>query len=148
MLAKCLLICYIEMAFAFATETIIELRNENPLKHSESIVFVTQIPHRRVGENWVPEKNISAASDFGSLRIMVPHGPSILETEALVKLLMKELSEYDYDRGDVVLMIGDPSIIAVAGACITEFSSKFRILKWERTIGKYFSVDIQIPEGG
>lgn len=110
-------------------------------------VFVTQIPHKRDERGaWVQTVNIAPASKHGTVRVMMPHSMSFQDTDEVVKALDESLKDYDYERGDTILMLGDPAIIAVAGAVVADYTDRFRILKWERNDRVYISVDVDLGE--
>lgn len=111
-------------------------------------VYVTQIPHRRDAQgSWVPAINIGPASKHGDLVVIIPHSSSIIETSGVVKKLDEALRNYDFDRGDYLLMTGDPAIIAIAGAILGEYTDAFRLLKWERTTNSYITVEVRLEDG-
>ena len=93
----------------------------------------------------VPAINIAPAADYGSIRVMLPPSSSLIDTSAAVARLDDELSEYNYRRGDSILMIGDPAIIAITGAIVADYTDKFRLLKWEREQSKYIMVEVKLP---
>ncbi len=54
-----------------------------------------------------------------------------------------ELSTFCDD--DYLLLIGDPAIIALAGAIASEMNrGKFKVLKWDRDEKKYYDLEIDL----
>ena len=57
--------------------------------------------------------------------------------------LRKELSTFCDD--DYLLLIGDPAIIALAGAVVSEMNrGKFKVLKWDRDEKRYYDIEIDL----
>lgn len=54
-----------------------------------------------------------------------------------MKQLRVHLEHYDFDAGDCLVAIGDPSVIAVASAVLGQMFGKFALLKWDRQLGRY-----------
>jgi len=109
-------------------------------------VYITQIPHRHdVATNaFVPSMNISPATEHGELRVMMPPRASFFATADLVKQLREHLQEYDYNRGDSIVAIGDPAVIAVACALLGRMFGSFIILKWDRNVGRYLPTHVHV----
>ena len=71
-------------------------------------------------------RNIRSAEKFGDLN-----------------KLKKELSTFSDD--DYLLLIGDPAIIALAGAIVSEMNrGKFKVLKWDRDEKRYYDIEIDL----
>lgn len=102
-------------------------------------VFITQIPHRRdSGTNaFVPTVNVGPAAEHGEIVVMMPHQASFYATGDLVDQLSEHLKLYDFDAGDALVALGDPSVIAVACGYLGKKFGKFTVLKWDRMIGRY-----------
>lgn len=109
-------------------------------------VWVTQVPNRRdkVTGALTPAVNISPASEHGELRIMMPPQASFFATGDLVLQLREQLRNYDYARGDSVICLGDPAIIAITGALLAEVSRRFVVLRWDKNIGRYVRVQVSM----
>lgn len=109
-------------------------------------VYVTQIPHRKDQDTgaFVPAFNISPAQEHGDIIVMMPPRASFYNTADLVKQLDNHLREYDYEAGDSIISIGDPSIIAVAFAILGKKFGKFTVLKWDRNTGRYVKSIISV----
>ena len=61
----------------------------------------------------------------------------------LTHKLKKELSTFNDD--DYLLLMGDPAIIALAGAVVSEMNrGKFKILKWDRDEKRYYDIEIDL----
>lgn len=111
-----------------------------------SIVYVTQLPHKRDRETGVltPAFNINTAQEHGQLRIMMPPQAHYQPTEGILRTLRPVLDEYSYGSGDSLLLLGDVAIIAATVAYCTLWHGKFCVLRWDRTLGRYIRVEIDV----
>lgn len=111
-------------------------------------VFITQVPHRRDSDTgaFVPSVNIAPAAEHGELVVMMPPRASFFATGDLVKQLREHLNDYDYEAGDSIVALGDPTVIAVAFAILGELHGRFIVLKWDRNIGRYLPSHIDVWE--
>ena len=93
-------------------------------------------------------RNVRSAEKFGDLKVLLPDNKQIvLSSGPLTHKLKKELSTFNDD--DYLLLMGDPAIIALAGAVVSEMNrGRFKILKWDKIQKKYYSVSININEKG
>ena len=89
-------------------------------------------------------RNVRSAEKFGDLKIVLPDNRQIvLSSGPLTHKLKKELSTFCDD--DYLLLMGDPAIIAVAGAIASENNNgRFKILKWDRNEMKYYDIEIDL----
>jgi hypothetical protein len=113
---------------------------------NDATVWVTQVPNRRDQDTgmMVPAHNISPASEHGKIVIMMPADAPFYATADLVTQLRQRLRDYDFARGDSVVCLGDPAIIAVTGALLAEKNTRFAILRWDRLIQKYVRIEIAL----
>jgi hypothetical protein len=104
-------------------------------------VYVTQIPIRKDKQtgDYVPSLNISPASEFGAIEILMPSQVGYIHIPTLFTTLREKLSSYNAENGDVLLPLGDPGIIAASTAILAIEYGNFSILKWERNLGRYVS---------
>ena len=118
----------------------------NPANSSGPVVFVTQVPTRRDRETGAltPTVNIGPAGAHGKIEVMMPAQAAFYNPVDLVRDLRFKLKPYDFDRGDSLLALGDPAILAVAGSVLAQWVIKYRILKWDRQIGRYNAVEIRL----
>ena len=109
-------------------------------------VFITQVPHRRDPDTraFVPAVNVQPAAEHGELVIMMPPRASFQATEDLVRQLNAHLQAYDFEAGDCLVAMGDPAVIAVASALLGRIHGKFRVLRWDRNIGRYVPTDVSV----
>lgn len=110
-------------------------------------VFVTQLPHRRDPESnrLIPAVNIDPASEYGEVTIILPARASIhtMGNEAYEKL-DEVLEDYNFERGDAILALGDPALMALAFAIIGRYKNDFCVLCWDRRLGKYLPAYIHM----
>jgi len=113
---------------------------------TKPIVFITQVPNRRDRETgqMVPAVNIAPAAEFGEPRIMMAAQPSFFATADLVRALRAGLREYNFERGDSIVALGDPAVIAATGAIVAERNKRFAILRWDNGVKRYIKVIISI----
>lgn len=109
-------------------------------------VYITQVPHRRDPDTGVfyPTVNIAPASEHGEVHVMMPPQASFHATGDLVRQLREELADYDYERGDALVCMGDPAIIAAASAVLGKYQGQFRLLKWDRNVRRYLPAVITV----
>ena len=89
-------------------------------------------------------RNIRSAEKFGDLKICLPDNRQmILSSGPLTFKLKQELK--DFNDNDYLLLMGDPAIIAVAGAIASENNNgRFKILMWDRNEMKYYDIEIDL----
>jgi hypothetical protein len=108
-------------------------------------VFITQIPNKRVGDQYVPSVNIGPAAEHGELlEPMMPPQAAFYATADLVKQIKEHLKDYNYEAGDSILGLGDPTIMAVAFAVLGSIKGRFRVLKWDRDIKRYTITSVTV----
>lgn len=109
-------------------------------------VWVTQVPNRRDAPTgaMVPSVNISPASAHGNIVIIMPPDASFFATTDLVSQLRDRLYDYDYQRGDVIVCLGDPVIISVTGAVMAERFRRWALLRWDKLIQNYVRIEVTL----
>jgi hypothetical protein len=107
-------------------------------------IFITQVPHKRVGQQFVPVVNIAPAAEHGEVITMMPPSAPFFATTDLIEQLRVHLKDYNYKRGDALIALGDPAVIAAAAAVLGKDHGEFRILKWDRTVSKYLPASIKV----
>jgi hypothetical protein len=93
---------------------------------------------------FVPSVNISPATEHGEVVILMPANSSFFATQDLVAQLRQGLRNYNFEKGDSVVALGDPVVIAVVGALLAERNKAFYILRWDRQISRYVKVKIAL----
>lgn len=114
--------------------------------NSGAVVWVTQVPNRRDRATgaMAPAVNIAPASEHGDVRILMPANASFFATGDLVRQLRIGLRDYNFERGDSVIALGDPAIIAVVGALLSERCRAFSVLRWDKQIGRYVKIKVAL----
>ena len=89
-------------------------------------------------------RNTRSAEKFGDLKVCLPDNRRmVLSSGPLTFKLKQELKDFNDD--DYLLLIGDPAIIAVAGAIASDVNNgRFKILKWDRNEMKYYDIEIDL----
>ena len=89
-------------------------------------------------------RNIRSAEKFGDLKVVLPDNKQIvLSSGPLTFKLKHELK--DFNDKDYLLLMGDPDIIAVAGAVVRDVNGgRFKVLKWDRDEKKYYDIEIDL----
>ena len=89
-------------------------------------------------------RNIRSAEKFGDLKVVLPDNRQIvLSSGPLTFKLRHELK--DFNDKDYLLLMGDPAIIAVAGAVVSDVNGgRFKVLKWDRDEKKYYDIEIDL----
>lgn len=106
-------------------------------------VYVSQIPSRLEGSVWIPTVEISAAKEFGPVRVLVPSGLNYTEMPTSLTDALRPLLKFEPQR-DQLLPMGDPLVMAACAAVLGRHGS-FSILKWDRHARKYFSYTVRVP---
>ena len=115
----------------------LDFLKENP---DESFVYVLQQPPQNI--------NILSASDYGYLVICLPENSQmIFSSGPFVHNMRKNLR--DFKSNDYVLCSGDPAIIGLSTAIVSDVTSgKFNLLKWDRQETRYYPLTFDLYEKG
>ena len=89
-------------------------------------------------------RNIRSAEKFGDLKVLLPDNRQIVLSSGPIAFKLKqELKNFNDD--DYLLLIGDPAIIAIAGAVASEINlGKFKVLRWDRNESRYYDIEIDL----
>ena len=89
-------------------------------------------------------RNIRSAEKFGDLKVVLPDNRQIVLSAGPMSFkIQQELK--DFNDNDYLLLMGDPAIIAVAGAVVSNVNGgKFKVLKWDRDEKKYYDIEIDL----
>ena len=106
---------------------------ENP---EENFVYVLQHPPTNM--------NILSASDFGQLVICLPMLSQIVfSSSPFIFKMRKNLR--DFRKQDYILCLGDPAIIGLSTAIVSETTNgMFNLLKWDKREYKYYPLSIDL----
>ena len=89
-------------------------------------------------------RNIRSAEKFGDLKVLLPDNRQIvLSSGPLTFKLRQQLK--DFNDNAYLILIGDPAIIAIAGAVVSDVNGgRFKILKWDRDEKRYYDIEIDL----
>ena len=89
-------------------------------------------------------RNVRSAEMFCELKVCLPDNRQIvLSSGPLAFKLQQELK--DFNDNDYLLLMGDPAIIALAGAVVSDVNGgKFKVLKWDRYEKRYYDIEIDL----
>ena len=119
---------------------------ENSKNNYTSTVYVIQeITGTKTGN---PKINIMGASNYGQFKFLLPEfSQMIFSPGPLIYKLRQGLK--DYKPRDYLLLTGDPAIIGVACAIVSNITNgKFKLLKWDKQEKKYYPIEINLYEKG
>ena len=119
---------------------------ENLKNNYTSTVYVIQeITGTKTGN---PKINIMGASNYGQFKFLLPEfSQMIFSPGPLIYELRQGLK--DYKPRDYLLLTGDPAIIGVACAIVSNITNgKFKLLKWDKQEKKYYPIEINLYEKG
>ena len=112
----------------------------------ESIVYVLQeLPGTRIGR---PKFNIMGASKYGKLKVLLKEDTQIILSPGPIIFELRRLLK-DYNSNDYLLLSGDPSVIGIAVAIVSDINSgRFNLLKWDRQEKVYYPLEKNLYERG
>ena len=123
------------------------MREYKELKENkEPIVYVIQeLPGTSVGR---PKFNIMGALKYGKLKVLLKENTQIVLSPGPVMYELRKLLK-DYNSNDYLLLSGDPSVIGLACAIVSDIKNgKFKLLKWDRQEKVYYPIEINLYEKG
>ena len=123
------------------------MREYKELKETkEPIVYVIQeLPGSSIGR---PKFNIMGALKYGKLKVLLKENTQIVLSPGPVMYELRKLLK-DYNSNDYLLLSGDPSVIGLACAIVSDINNgKFKLLKWDRQEKVYYPIEINLFEKG
>ena len=116
------------------------------IKTSEPIVYVLQeLPGTSTGR---PKFNIMGALKYGKLKVLLKENTQIVLSPGPIVFELRRLLK-DYMSKDYLLLSGDPSVIGIAVAIVSDINNgKFNLLKWDRQEKVYYPLEINLYEKG
>lgn len=110
-----------------------------------SKVFVPQMPSRfdTSIRAWVPTVNMSPASAYGEIVVLLPPEANRLNIGPLIDILKERMLIYTEE--DHIVAVGDPSLFAAA-CCIAarKCGGLVRMLKWDRNATDYIAIEFRV----
>ena len=112
----------------------------------ESIVYVLQeLPGTRIVR---PKYNIIGAQKYGKLKVLLKENTQIIMSPGPIIFELRRLLK-DYNSKDYLLLSGDPSVIGIAVAIVSDINNgRFNLLKWYRQQQMYYPLEINLYEKG
>tara|TARA_R100000995_G_C3474816_1_gene120314 strand:- start:240 stop:545 length:306 start_codon:yes stop_codon:yes gene_type:complete len=91
-----------------------------------------------------PGVDMTDALRFGDFQELLPRKDQlVISSKPVIHSLRKKLR--DFSDEDYILCLGDPSIIAVVAAVASDLNrGRFKLLKWDRRLEKYYPVEVNI----
>ena len=91
----------------------------------------------------VPTKavDLSTASEFGNVEILLNQTQSSVATVATVRTLQDKLKDFGED--DYILPLGDPVLIATVAMVASDINGgRVKYLKWDKKTQRYYSIQV------
>ena len=112
----------------------------------ESTVYVLQeLPGTSIGR---PKYNIIGAQKYGKLKVLLKENTQIIMSPGPIIFELRRLLK-DYSSKDYLLLSGDPSVIGIAVAIVSDINNgRFNLLKWDRQEQMYYPLEINLHEKG
>ena len=115
-------------------------------KDQEPIVYVLQeLPGTNIGQ---PKFNIMGAQKYGKLKVLLKENTQIVLSPGPIVFELRRLLK-NYTSKDYLLLAGDPSVIGIAVAIVSDINNgRFNLLKWDRQEKVYYPLEINLYEKG
>ena len=112
----------------------------------ESTVYVLQeLPGTSIGR---PKYNIIGAQKYCKLKVLLKENTQIVLSPGPIIFELRRLLK-DYTSKDYLLLSGDPSVIGIAVAIVSDINNgRFNLLKWDRQEQMYYPLEINLYEKG
>ena len=116
------------------------------IKNKEPIVYVLQeLPGTSTGR---PKFNIMGALKYGKLKVLLKENTQIVLSPGPIVFELRRLLK-NYTSKDYLLLSGDPSVIGIAVAIVSDINNgRFNLLKWDRQEKVYYPLEIDLYEKG
>lgn len=106
-------------------------------------VYVVCEPSKMVAGQRVATKDLSPASAWGEVVVLLQTNQSTLNSEPTVDLLYQRLKNFNDD--DYLIPIGDPILMCMAMAVAAEQNDgRVNLLKWDRIQCKYLPILVNV----
>jgi hypothetical protein len=107
-----------------------------------SRVFVTQIVEKYSESNnrMAAMYDFSDAERFGPLTAILEPNDNQLFLALITPKIRKALESFTED--DYFVAVGDPSVIAICAGLILRRQKKLKMLKWDRRLKTYISLEV------
>ena len=91
-----------------------------------------------------PGVDMTDALRFGDFKELLPRKDQLaISSQPVIHALKNKLKNLSDD--DYLLCLGDPSIISIVSAVAASLNrGRFKLLKWDRKLEKYYPVEVDI----
>ena len=91
-----------------------------------------------------PGVDMTDALRFGDFQELLPRKDQLaISSQPVIHALKNKLKNFSDD--DYLLCLGDPSIISIVSAVAASLNrGRFKLLKWDRKLEKYYPVEVDI----
>jgi hypothetical protein len=108
---------------------------------NNTVYVIQDVPGTREGR---PKINIIGASQFGTLKVLLPENAQIILSAGPLIFKLRQLLQ-NYTLNDYLLLTGDPAIIGVACSIASDINNgKYNLLKWDKQERRYYPVEIDL----
>ena len=115
------------------------------MEKENTVYLIQEIPGTRIGQ---PKFNITGALKYGKLKVLLKENTQIVLTPGPIVFELRRLLK-DYTSNDYLLLSGDPSVIGLACAIVSDINNgRFNLLKWDRQEKVYYPLEINLHEKG
>ena len=124
---------------------LVKMNSEERVNSQPKVYVIQEIAGTRQGN---PKINIIGAAKYGDFVFCLPEMAQIIFSPGpLIFKLRKTLK--DYTEKDYLLLTGDPAIIGVACALVSDMNNgKYKVLKWDKQERRYYPIEINLHETG
>ena len=115
-------------------------------KDKEPIVYILQeLPGTSIRH---PKFDMTVAEKYGKLQVLLKEYTNIIFSPGPIVFELRRLLK-NYTSKDYLLLSGDPSVIGIAVAIVSDINNgRFNLLKWDRREKLYYPLEINLYEKG
>ena len=115
------------------------------MEKENTVYLIQELPGTRIGQ---PKFNIMGALKYGKLKVLLKEDTQIVLSPGPIVFELRRLLK-DYNSDDYLLLSGDPSVIGLACAIVSDINNRrFNLLKWDRQEKVYYPLEINLHEKG
>ena len=115
------------------------------MEKENTVYLIQELPGTRIGQ---PKFNIMGALKYGKLKVLLKENTQIVLSPGPIVFELRRLLK-DYTSEDYLLLSGDPAVIGLACAIVSDINNgKFNLLKWDRQEKVYYPLEINLHEKG
>ena len=115
------------------------------MSERKKVYVIQELPGTKAG---TPKINIMSAREYGDFHFLLPEFSQIIFSPGPLVFKLRKLLKH-YTPEDYLLLTGDPAIIGIAVAIVSDINSgRFNLLKWDRQEKVYYPLEINLYEKG